>query len=50
MTDFVKKKDLKNNWFLIDAKDLVVGRLAAFISKILRGKNKKSRNNSIARG
>ena len=40
MTDFVKKKDLKNNWFLIDAKDLVVGRLAAFISKILRGKNK----------
>ena len=44
MTDFVKKKDLKNNWFLIDAKDLVVGRLAAYISKVLRGKNKAKFN------
>ena len=40
MTDFVKQKDIKNNWFLIDATNLVVGRLAAFISKVLRGKNK----------
>ena len=40
MTSFVKKNELKNNWVLIDAENAVVGRLAAYISKILRGKNK----------
>ena len=40
MTDFIKKSEIKNNWFLIDAENLVVGRLAAYISKVLRGKNK----------
>ena len=40
MTDFVKEKDLKKNWLLIDAENAVVGRLAAYISKVLRGKNK----------
>ena len=40
MTDFIKKKDIKNNWLLIDGENLVVGRLAAYISKVLRGKNK----------
>ena len=40
MTDFIKKNEIKNNWLLIDAQDLVVGRLAAYISKVLRGKNK----------
>ena len=40
MTDFIKSKEIKNNWLLIDAKNLVVGRLAAFISKAIRGKNK----------
>ena len=40
MTDFIKKSEFKNNWILIDAEDLVVGRLAAYLSKVLRGKNK----------
>ena len=40
MTDFIKKSEIKNNWLLIDAENIVVGRLAAFISKVLRGKNK----------
>ena len=40
MTDFIKKNEIKNNWLLIDAKDAIVGRLAAYISKALRGKNK----------
>ena len=40
MTSFVKKSELKNNWVLIDAENAVVGRLAAYISKVLRGKNK----------
>mgnify|MGYP001334279681 CR=1 FL=1 len=40
MTKFLKKDQLSSNWFEIDAKDAVVGRLAAIISKIIRGKNK----------
>ena len=40
MTNFIKKKEVKNNWLLIDAENVVVGRLAAYISKVLRGKNK----------
>ena len=40
MTNFIKKKEIKNNWLLIDAENAIVGRLAAYISKVLRGKNK----------
>ena len=40
MTKFVKKNELNNNWFEIDASNAVVGRLASIIAKILRGKNK----------
>ena len=50
MTPFTKKKDIKNNWYLINAQNLAVGRLAAFISKILRGKNKTSFNPHIDNG
>ena len=42
MTDFVKTKDIKSDWILIDATDAIVGRLAVFISKTIRGKNKSS--------
>ena len=40
MTPFIKKKDIKNNWYLVNASNIVVGRLAAYISTVLRGKNK----------
>tara|TARA_B110001452_G_scaffold191567_1_gene161670 strand:+ start:733 stop:1359 length:627 start_codon:yes stop_codon:yes gene_type:complete len=40
MTKFVKKDQLSSSWYEIDAKNAVVGRLAAIISKIIRGKNK----------
>ena len=40
MTKFVKKSEVKNDWYEIDAKNAVVGRLATVISKIIRGKNK----------
>ena len=40
MTNFIKKEEIKNNWVLIDAENAIVGRLAAYISKVLRGKNK----------
>ena len=44
MTPFIKKKDIKNDWYIVNAEDLVVGRLAAHISKMLRGKNKPTFN------
>ena len=40
MTKFLKKDQLNSNWFEIDAKNAVVGRLASVISMIIRGKNK----------
>ena len=42
MTKFVKKSEITSSWFEIDAKNAVVGRLATIISKIIRGKNKKT--------
>ena len=42
MTKFLKKSEIKSNWVEIDAKNAVVGRLAAIITKILRGKNKNT--------
>ncbi len=50
MTPFIKKKDVKNEWFIINAENAVVGRLAAYISKVLRGKNKSTYNPHIDNG
>jgi len=50
MTPFIKKKDIKKDWYLINAENLVVGRLAAYISKVLRGKNKAKFNPHIDNG
>ena len=44
MTPFIKKKDIKNDWYIVNAENLVLGRLAAYISKVLRGKNKSKFN------
>ena len=50
MTPFAKKKDIKNDWYIVNAQNAAVGRLAAFISKILRGKNKPTYNPHIDNG
>ena len=50
MTPFVKKKEIKKDWYIIDAQNAAVGRLAAFISKVLRGKNKATFNPHIDNG
>ena len=50
MSSFIKKKEIKNNWFIIDAENLVVGRLAAYLSKVLRGKNKPQYTPSMDNG
>ena len=39
-TYVTKKTDVKRQWFLVDAKDKVLGRLAARVASILRGKHK----------
>ena len=50
MTPFIKKKDVKKDWYIIDAENIAVGRLAAYISKVLRGKNKPTFNPHIDNG
>ena len=50
MTPFVKKKEIKKDWYIIDAQNATVGRLAAFISIVLRGKNKATFNPHIDNG
>lgn len=39
-TLFAKKGDVERRWYLFDAKDAVLGRLAVKIANCLRGKNK----------
>ncbi len=50
MTPFIKKKEIKKDWYIINAQNIAVGRLAAFISKVLRGKNKPTFNPHIDNG
>ena len=50
MTTFIKKKEIKKDWYIIHAKNAAVGRLAAFISKVLRGKNKPTYNPHLDNG
>lgn len=38
----LKAGDIKKEWVVIDATDLVLGRLAARVALVLRGKNKPS--------
>lgn len=41
MNSFVlKKAQITQQWFVIDATDVVLGRLAAFVATILKGKHK----------
>jgi len=50
MTPFIKKKEIKKDWYIIDAQNAAVGRLAAYISKVLRGKNKATFNPHMDNG
>ncbi len=35
-----KKEDIKRQWYLVDAKDKILGRLATKVAALLRGKHK----------
>ena len=50
MTPFIKKKEIKKDWYIMNAENAAVGRLAAYISKVLRGKNKATFNPHIDNG
>jgi len=50
MTPFIKKKEVKQEWYIINAENAAVGRLASYISKVLRGKNKPTFNPHIDNG
>tara|TARA_B100001063_G_C16607102_1_gene473867 strand:+ start:28 stop:486 length:459 start_codon:yes stop_codon:yes gene_type:complete len=50
MTPFIKKREIKKDWYIINAQNAVVGRLAAYISKVLRGKNKSTYNPHMDNG
>ena len=50
MTPFIKKKEVKKDWYIINAQNVAVGRLAAYISKVLRGKNKPTYSPHIDNG
>jgi len=39
-TPFAKKGEIERKWYVVDAKDAVLGRLATKIATYLRGKNK----------
>jgi len=40
ITRFIKTEDANQKWYLVDAKDQVLGRLAAKVARVIRGKHK----------
>lgn len=40
ITRFIKPEDANRKWYIVDAKDQVLGRLATQIATVIRGKNK----------
>ena len=42
ITRFVKTEDADRKWYIVDATDQVLGRLAAKVASVIRGKNKPS--------
>jgi large subunit ribosomal protein L13 len=39
-TQVAKKEEVQRDWYLVDAENLVLGRIATQIANVLRGKNK----------
>jgi len=49
-TYLAKKEEVKRQWYLVDAKDKILGRVAAKVASILRGKHKPIFTPSIDTG
>jgi len=41
-TIFANKQSVEKEWYIVDAKDMVLGRVCSEVAKILRGKHKPS--------
>ena len=39
-TESIKSSEIVRDWYIVDAEDKTLGRLASSIAQILRGKNK----------
>ena len=39
-TNWISKSKIERDWYLIDASELILGRLSAFLASRLRGKHK----------
>lgn len=39
-TKFMHKEDTTNHWYIVDAKDKILGRLATKVASVIRGKHK----------
>ena len=40
LTRFIKPEDANQKWYVVDAKDQTLGRLASQVARVIRGKNK----------
>lgn len=49
-TEVAKLENVKRDWYLVDAQDLVLGRLASVVANVLRGKNKAVFSPSVDTG
>ncbi len=49
-TPWVKKEEVKRNWYLIDAKDKVLGRLASHLAYMLQGKHRADYSPHVDQG
>jgi large subunit ribosomal protein L13 len=49
-TQVAKKEDVTRDWYVVDAENLVLGRMATRIANVLRGKNKPTFTPSVDTG
>ncbi|MBI5286950.1 MAG: 50S ribosomal protein L13 [Deltaproteobacteria bacterium] len=49
-TVFAKEEEIEKRWYLVDARDKILGRLASQIATILRGKHKPTFTPSVDTG
>ena len=40
LTSSIKKDEIKRDWFIVDAENQTLGRLASEIAQVIRGKKK----------
>ena len=49
-TYMAKPQDVERKWYVVDATDMVLGRLASNVASVLRGKNKPTFNPNVDTG